>query len=199
MSLPLVIADGAGKGYSAQVGSDLRLRTSATTRTASENATIEGDSYNLNTGIVTLTNTADTPVMYVKNNEDRNLHIQTIVVILGASASGTGESKITIISNPTVGTIITSTPTDIDISVNRNFGSTNELTADAFKGAIGDTMTDGDDYIQSLISAGSRVAFNIDTLIPKGKTIGVKIQPPASNTSMAIEVAFVCRLETNNG
>lgn len=192
--MEFLIEDGHGKGYKAQVDSELRLRVFATTRSAAENATFDGDSYNLNTGIVTLTNTADTPVMYLKNNEDRNLHIQTIVVILGASASGTGESKITVISNPTTGTTI-SNANDIDINANRNFGSSNELAALAYKGAIGETITDGTNYIQSLISAGSRVAFNIDTIIPKGKSIGIKIQPPASNTSMATEVAFVCRLE----
>ncbi len=198
MTMPFVIHDGHGKGFSAQVDSELRLRVFATTRSAAENATFDGDSYNLNTGIVNLTNTADTPVLYLKNNENRNLHIQTIVIILGTSTNGSGDCQVTVIRNPTGGTIITDTPTDIAISENRNFGSSNELAADQFVGAIGDTLTGGADYIPTIMQTPDRLPLDIDTIIPKGKTIGIKIQPPAGNTDMDVIVEFVCRLENGD-
>ena len=147
--MPFQIAGGNGGTYTAHVNSDGKLEVAAITREEDAQATLEGDSYNVNTGIIDLTDAVDTPVLYLKNNETRGLHVKAIAVGIEYDTSGsTAEiEKVTIIRNPTTGTIITSTPTNVDIKVNRNFGSTNILTADAYKGATGHTMTNGDDYL----------------------------------------------------
>lgn len=192
------IRDGQGGKYLAGVDSKNRLRTRALTTTESENALKEGRAYNLNTGVLTLTDDVDTPVMYVKNNESSELHIKAIAVGLGASDGTAGEPvKITIIRNPTAGTIISS-PTNVDINSNRNYGSSDTFDADAYKGATGDTMTDGDDHIIFFQNESGRLFASIDEYLPKGTTIGIKIEAPSGNTSMECYTALVCHLENGD-
>lgn len=190
------IDSGTGNCQSAKVDNENKLHTRAVTETELTHSVIEGDGYNINTGIITLTNDTDTPILYLKNNELRPLHITAIIVGLNFSTGGsaTDMGLITLVRNPTAGTIV-SGATDADISANRHFGSTNTLTADAYKGATGDTMTDGTDYIYSYQNDGGRLFLGLDEHLPKGASIGVKLQAPSGNTSMACYVAVVCHLQ----
>ena len=82
------IRDGAGTGYLAKVNANQRMYTSAVTRADNVDATKRGDSYNINTGMITLTNATESAVAYVKNNETQDLHITAIAVGLGPSPAG---------------------------------------------------------------------------------------------------------------
>jgi hypothetical protein len=193
------LTDGAGKGYLGKIGSDNRLYTSSVIRTQIQQATIEGNTYNVNTGTITLSGTTRSGVLYIKNNESRDLHIDTIVVILGPSTGGasTDTTFIEFVRNPTTGTLI-SGASEVDMNQNRNFGSSNTLTVDAYKGAHGNTITDGTNIIESLVSPGSRAVFSIDLLLPQGSSLGVAYTAPASNTNMEVQCAAICRLEDNS-
>jgi hypothetical protein len=193
-----ILSDGAGNGKRAKVDGNNRLATRSVITSEDEAATKDGRSYNVNTGVITLTNSDDTPVMYVKNNEVQDLHITAIAVGFGASTGGSGMNKVTVLRNPTAGTIIDSTPTNVDISSNRNYGSALTITADAYKGATGDTMTDGEDHLILFQGASGRLFATIDELIPQGKSIGIKIDPLAGNTSMDVYAALICHLEDPN-
>ena len=191
------IEDGSGSSYLAKVDSKKRLYTKSVSIGENLEATKTGDSFNINTGVITLTDSVDTPVAYLKNNETKSLHIVAIAIGLGPSTGGSGGiPKVTVIRNPTTGTIISSTPTAVDISSNRNYGSAKALDSVlAYKGATGDTMTDGDDHLIIFQSAGSRLFATIDELLPTGSSIGVKVDPQPSNTSMDVYCAFICHLE----
>jgi hypothetical protein len=194
------VQDGTGRGYHAKVDANFRLHTQAVTDTAEQAANREGDAYNINTGVITLTNATETPVLYVKNNEVRDLHIRAIAVGVGPTTGGSGGiPKITVIRNPTAGTIITSTPTDVDINTNRNFGSSNTLTVDAYKGATGDTMTDGDDHLILFQTNSGRLFATIDEVLPTGTSIGVKFAPQSGNTSQDVYCALICYLDDDAG
>jgi hypothetical protein len=193
--MPDIIRDGKGQGYLAAVDDSNRLRVAGTSETSEKTANRLGNAYNINTGVITLTDAADTPILYLKNNEEKDLLIEAIAVGFGPSTGGssTEERQITIVRNPTTGTII-SGATAVDINSNRNYGSANSLTVDAYKGATGNTMTNGDDHIL-LYNTGTRLFATISETLPKGTTIGIKVEPPASNTSMKVYAALICHLD----
>ena len=189
------IQDGTGKGYLAKVDNDNRLYTKSIVSTEQEHESSNGLAYNINTGIITLTNATKTPVLYLKNNEEFDLIIDTVLYMTGASTGGSGNVLVEIVRNPTAGTIV-SGASDVEMNVNRNFGSTRSLSVNAYKGATGSTLTDGVKFIESILStATQRVAVSVGAvIIPKGSSIAVQITPPTGNTSMATEWAISCYL-----
>jgi len=194
-----ILEDGTGKSFKVKVDANNRLHTQSVTTPQNDQANTKGNAYNINTGIITLTNDTATPVIYLKNNEDLNYHLQFIAVALGPTTGGDSSmTQIKLIKNPTTGTII-SGATAVDIISNRNFGSSGELNVDCYKGATNLTFTDGDDYLLYFLQDDNRLFASTDTVIPNSKTVGVTIQPPAGNTSMELYVAFVgYLLDTEN-
>lgn len=188
------LIDGTGTGFRVQVNSDNQLRTFATIETEAVFRNKAGFAYNLNTGLISLTDAVDTPIMYLKNNEEGDIIIEAVVIGAFNSTNGSSTADVytTFIRNPTTGTIITSTPTNVDMNSNRNYSSTNTLTADVFKGATGDTMTDGNDHILVRLSTNSRTFVSINEVMPKGTSFGVKFKPPTSNTAMNVYAAIIC-------
>ena len=191
----MIIQD-AATGKTARVNQDNTLSTHSITISEAEHASDLGQSYNINSGLITLTSAAESGVLYYKNNEDVNVHIDSIVVILGPSTGGaaTDTTHIRIYSNPTTGTLI-SNAVDAEIVQNRNIGATSALASVVYKGATGNTITDGAPLIESLVNPASRVAFNIDITVPKCKAIGISLEPNDSNTSMKVMAALVCHIE----
>ena len=190
--MPNVIKSGEN-GNTAKVTSDGLLQTYATNRDSFTQVNLDGDAYNINTGFITLTNAADTPVLYLKNNETRDFLVTAIAVGVKDSTGGTDLAAITIIRNPTVGTIV-SNASAVAINTNRNFGSNKVLTADVYKGATGSTMTDGEDHILVVQPDSGRFYASFDEVLPKGTSIGIKIAPPANNTSMIVYAAIIGHL-----
>lgn len=190
------IESGSGNGREAKVGNENRLYVDAKTIPERLISTKDGDGYNLNTGIVSIS--ATTGMMYVKNNEDKDLVIETLIVGTGAgSYNTTGEVQIQITRNPTTGTTIDNT-TAIAQNANRNFGSSNTLSATAYKaGASGDTITNGDDIILiGAPNAQARTAASIDLVLQKGNSIGIEVNPNLASGSVNCYVALVVHLLT---
>jgi hypothetical protein len=182
--MPDTIRDGTGDGYLAKVNANQRLYVSAVVLDENLAATKDGRSYNINTGEITLTDDNETPV-------------SAIAVGLGPTTGGTGGIPvITVVRNPTAGTITSGS--DVDINSNRNYGSSNTLTATAKKGATGLTMTGGVDHLLFYQGTSGRLFATIDELLPGGSSIGVKITPQGSNTSMSVYCAIICHVEDVN-
>lgn len=186
------ILDGTGSGKRAKVDENNRLQVFCVSETLNLEAARSGESYNINTGAITLTSANKSAVLYIKNNEDKQFIINEIIVILGASTGGTGDLTVELIRNPTLGTIV-SGAVDADIISNRDFGSSKVLVADVFKGAEGNTITDGTNFGDTTRSSASTVVtFDADVVVlPKGTSIGVNVTPQSSNTSMSVKVAVV--------
>ena len=103
-------------------------------------------------------------------------------------------ARITVVRNPTAGTIVDNA-TAVAINQNRNFGSNATLSADVYKGATGNTMTGGNDYLLLYQGLSSRLFATISTDLPRGSSIGIKIDPQtSSNTSLAVYAALICYL-----
>jgi hypothetical protein len=79
----------------------------------------------------------------------------------------------------------------VGISSNRNFGSSNTLTVDAYKGTEGATFTDGTKAVSTIFaSTGIRAAIDIGEIaLPKGASLGVEVTPPTGNTSLTLQIA----------
>ena len=191
----MIIQD-AATGKTARVNQDNTLAAHSITISEAEHATDLAQSYNVNSGLITLTSAAESGVLYFKSNEDVAIHIDSVIIILGPSTGGvtTDTTQVRVYSNPTTGTLI-STALAADTVQNRNVGASSTLEADTYKGATGNTITDGDILLESLVSPGSRAVFNIDMTIPKGKAIAISYEPNDSNTSMKCMAAFACHIE----
>ncbi len=194
------IKDGTGQGYLAGVDETNRIQTRSVSKSEDKEATENGDSFNINSGLITLTSDGESGVLYLKNNDTEKIHVTAIVAILGPSTDGssTDTTRVRIYKNPTTGTLI-SGATAVDTNSNRNFSSSKTLTVDAYKGAEGSTITDGIVHIESLINPGSRVFFGIDEFLDKGNSIAVSYEPNDSNTSMKCMAAILCHKEIFNG
>ena len=197
MAGSIEIEDGTGKGLRVKVDGSNRMRVNAVNRPVEAQANLDEDAFNINTKSITLTSADESAVIYVKNNEDRDLVISAIAVGVGPSTNGvaTDIPDITIIRNPTAGTIV-SNAVALNINSNRNFGSPKLLTIDAFKGVEGDTLTDGTDHLFFFQNEDNRLFAPIDEVLPKGSSIGAKINPVASNSNMRIYVALICHLRS---
>lgn len=194
-----VIKDGTGTGNTASVNSDNRLLTSAIQQSAAQDASRKGDAYNINTGDVTLTSSNESAVLYVKNNEEQDLIITTVIFLIGASTGGTGDLLASVFANPSAGTII-SGAADAEMKANKNFGSNQVLAADVFKGAEGNTQTGSTVAFRSRLD-GSSKQYTIgtgDIILPKGSTLAITIVPQASNTSTTLQVALATYLRNAN-
>jgi len=182
---------GSDGGFKAKVGVDGKLAVRGVEESEALDANKAGEAYNINTGIISLTDAVETPVLYFKNNEANDFIIEAVVIAIWDSAAGDGADMVaTFIRNPTAGTIVTS-ENNVSIVSNRNYGSSNSLTADAYVGATGSTMTDGDDHILVRVTESSRNFIAINEVLPKGTSFGVKLTPPTSNNAMNCYVAIV--------
>jgi len=186
------IQDGTGKGFSGKIGSDNRFWTDSVIKTKSQDGSLNGRSYNINTGSVTLTSANKSALLYVVNNGTADLVIETLFYLIGNSTGGSGNVIITVLRNPTAGTIISGASNCEMAGINRNFGSNNTLTASMYKGAEASTFTDGTKVIESIFNqAATRAAIDVGYIVlKKGNSIGIDITPATGNTSLNVEFAM---------
>lgn len=190
------ILDGTGDDNRARVDSRNRLFTDSISRSQLEYAILVGDGYNVSTGSITLTTDSESAVGYFKYNGNDTLVIKEILVIIGDSTGGSGSSLITLVKNPDSGTIV-SNAVNVSAASNRNFASFNQLEADAYKGAEGDTLLNGETFAVTSRGVSSEVvAFDAAPIVLKrGNSIGVKFTPPSGSTSQNIVVAGTIYVE----
>ena len=165
------------------------LKTHSVSESIVEDAAGAGNSFNINTGIISLTSASTSAMLYFKNNGEEQIHISTIGFLLGNSTGGTGDLVCDVVKNPTAGTIV-SGATDVDINQNKNAGSSKVLTVNAYKGAEALTVTGGEAWYTSLLPGAGRgyvIATGTLVLTP-GSSIGVSITPQTSNTAMSAQV-----------
>jgi hypothetical protein len=182
------IKDGTGQGYLAEVSSDNKLRVRSITETAIEHATELGNAYNINTGEITIS--ADSAILYFKNNEEEDFFVDAVALGI-TDGTQSDIQKVTVIKNPTAGTII-SGATDVDMNVNRNFGSSKTLSDSlAYKGASGNTFTDGDDTALFYQSDNGRLFATVGFLLPKGSSVGIELDVNLSSGSVTVYGAII--------
>lgn len=186
-------------GVSAAVTEDRHLEVNSRTTSSTDSEALEGNSYNFNTGAVTLTGASEANgLAYLKNtSSDGSIYVITaFFYIFGASTGGTGDGLVEILRNPTTGTTITSTPTT-QTPINRNFGSGKTLVGDFYKsGASGDTITDGTVAIETIASSGRVVVTVGAVVLNPGDSVGVRYTTQAGNTSQDVMIAVALYKQT---
>lgn len=197
------IQDGTGSGKRVKVDPNNQLHTTSITRSNTQDATIKGNSYNINTGDIGLTSTTESAVLYFKSDEspvngETAFVVDAIAIGIDSLGTTSGMAKITILKNPTAGTIVTNAVA-VDMNENRNFGSSENLDSLVYKGVEGDTFTNGTDIAQFYQSAGSRGFYTLDFDLPKGSSIGVKIDTQTSSGTTNVYAAIIGhRVDGNN-
>lgn len=194
------IEDGTGDGTGLKINKLHEVLTRSVVESEAESATDIGNSYNINSGIVALTGTADSAMLYLKNDEDSVLVIEAIAVGIGTmSATITDSALVTLIRNPTTGTIISDSNVASAIA-NRNFGSSNTLKSTTLAysaSATGKTFTDGDDAAFFYTNGNQRLFAAIDFELAKGSSIGLKIDLGTSGGAN-VYAALIVHLKDDN-
>jgi len=137
-------ATSSGDGQGAKVDKN-RLFVNSVAITAKEDLAEKGEGFIVNTGIIALTSANESAVFFMKNNSEFTLILSNILVDLGLSTGGAGDLLAEVIKNPLTGTIVDNA-INVTILQNKNASSPNGFTDTellAFKGAEGDTITDG--------------------------------------------------------
>lgn len=189
--MSVTVKDGTGTGKLAKVGGDNRLHTESVTAAESLQAAKESDAYNINTGLISIT--GDATLVYVKNNEDKDLIIEAIALGSFEGITHSDDPYITIVRNPTGGDLILDA-TAVSMNQNRNFGSANTLSVDAYKGKVSGTLTGGNDLAILQATPGSRSYYTINLVLEKGSSMGVKLTANASSGSANWYAALICYL-----
>ena len=187
----MIIENGAGDGTKARVftGSN-RLAVQSVTRSALGDSIDRAATWNVGTGPITLTTATQSAVMYLKNNGAVTIEIDLYVLLTGPSTGGTGRALISVVRNPTGGTIVTGA-LPVSDKVQMNFGSNAQPSATIYKGAEGNTLTGFDSEFRSQMGVGpDRLLLPVITQLTEGSSIGVRYTPPAGNTSQSIEVVM---------
>ena len=202
--MPETIKDGTGTGEELRVDKNHQLHTFAVTEGLEASANRLGDEFNLNTGIIAYTGSSDSSLIYFKNDEspvngESGYFISGIVVGMGIrSTSVTDYGVLTIIRNPDAGDII-SDATDVSFNSNSNFGSNRVLSSTTlvYKGKNGGTISGGTTHGIAFIGEG-RNAIPLNMSIPKGSSIGLKIDINTSGGCNVYAALIGYRIDGNN-
>lgn len=193
--MSIIIKDGTGTGHTAKVNKKGRIFTN-TIQISDETAKAEdGDAYLVDSGDMTLTTDSESAVFYLKNNEERDLVVSRLAIALGFTTGGapTGLVIAKVLRNPIVGTIVSDA---VKSSIgNKNFGSSNTLSVDAFSGGEGKTLTGGTVLVSNRAPAPSLGILETPIVIPRGSSIGISIVPSTGNTSMLVATAIDVHLD----
>jgi len=177
-------------GNTAEVDSDNKLQTRAVTVSASTFAAMNGDLYNVNSGVITLTSDSPSALLYMLNTNSETWVFSRVFYNAEVSTGGSGGWLAEVIANPTTGTLI-SAGTAIT-PYNLNFSNAKALTSTTLKGAEASTVTNGVTRVSTIVPAsGTRVLLAFDSIVLEpGSSIAVRVTPPTGNTSMDIQVGF---------
>ena len=187
----MIIRD-PSSGVGQEVSADGHAHVMARTQPFGVQEALAGWAFSANTGTVTLTNAAtDNAVLYCKNSGATSLVFEVFVYLLGASTGGTGSGNVTIIRNPTGGTIVSDASTLTPI--NRNFGSSNVLTGDFFKpSGSGKTLTGGTTIIETLLPTPTgRITISVGAfIVPPGSSLGINYTTQTGNSSQDVQFGY---------
>jgi len=185
-----VIKDGQS-GHTVKVDSNKRVHTQSVVETEAQHAVEVGQAYNINTGNITFS--AAGTLLYIKNNEESEIIVEAVAFGLG-SATVSDSAEIVLIRNPSLGDLVTDA-TPVDMNVNRNFGSSNTLLADVYKGKSGGTVTDGVDALLFYAKESSRVFAATTVLLKRGSSMALTIDPKLTSGSMKVYCAAVVHIK----
>lgn len=184
------LKDGTGEGFFARVDAKNRAHNGVISRTESNAAVDDGRLFLFSTLTVTLTNALITPMMYIKNEDDRDLFLDTFLITTGTSTGGTGSYTLSTHAAIDVSSTIVTEAKPM-IAANAKLSSSNTFNGDSFLGESGDTLVGGFNVTAFLAAPGEPITFNNQTAFPKGVSGLFAVTPPPGNTSMDVSLILV--------
>lgn len=149
----------------------------------------EGDAYTINSGLVPLTKVGSA-VLYFKNGEGADFFIEEISIGIGMVGTAPVDTPVvTLIRDPTGGTIVSDA---IDATkANRNINSANTLDAAtlAYVGADSGTMTGGTTLDIVYVPAQHNFSYLNPIVVQDGKALGVEIDLNATDATVILDRA----------
>lgn len=180
------IKDGTGQGFSLKVDSEGRLYNQGVSNTSIEYAVQDSRAFNVNTYFLPISSSGENALLYVKNNEDRDLIIGAwFIGTDNAAGTPTRSGLAQVYFNPTGGTLIASA--SAVTPVNRKSGDKETLDALIYKGGDGFTITgqDPNPVLYQTQGASARAFGNVYLTLPKGSSLAVTYTP---NGAQPLEV-----------
>lgn len=182
------LIDGTGSGSQARVGTDNRLQVRAVSESEVIHFTEDGEAYNFNTGLISIT--GDATLIYMKNTSNNNFVITDVAIGSFEGITHSDDPYITLVRNPTGGDLI-SDATAVSINQNRNFGSSKTASANVYKGKVGGTLTGGNSAAILQVTPGSRSIYPINFLLQKGSSIGITLTANRSSGTANYYAAII--------
>lgn len=181
------IQGGNNPNNTVHVDDEGKVQARAVSISEQSSKALVGETYNLNTGKITLTDDNETVLFTFKNtSEDKPMIATRVFVTFLASTGGSGSVEGSVQSGVSGGTILDEPLSSIK---NFNFGSSKIPGAEFRIGATGLTFTGGDKAIEFLFTSDNQrhlIAFDSVTL-PRGASMTFTLKPPTGNTSMIVE------------
>lgn len=175
------ILDGKGKGFQAQVTANNRLGVDAVTLSSEEAAIREGEGWQITSGLLTLTGSGESAILFIKNTSELDLILDRVVLVLGSSTDGDGDWEFKTLRNPTAGSIITN---ELQAGIsNSNHGSGKLPSTEAFRGVENDTLTDGTGVALPVQQTENRSTLPLGRRLTTNSSIGFVLTAPPGNTS----------------
>lgn len=186
-----LIEDGTGRGYLAEVDMTNRLRVESIGIPERIEAVNNGDAYEIGAPPVTFTGTAETGLIYVQNNDPRDLIIERWEFSSAESTGGTSGVTLLRLYKDATG-VTNSSPGG---AVNSNFGSSKALAVDVEIGnGSTSAVSGGTLFGAAYIEIAKQSLFEGPWELPRGKAIALSVTPPTGNTSMPLGVRIITHL-----
>jgi hypothetical protein len=193
------IIGGNGKSYEACVTKEGSLCTFSITESDFNHHSEDGQAFLLSSTEITLTDSTESGVLYLKNNSNFDLHFVWLQMGWQQSTDGTDGFQLKSYLNPSTGTVISDAIAGASLPLNHS--SANEFTGLVYKGDQGKTFTDGI-FFGSIYGDATKAdyrEYDIEgNILSKGQGFGFTITPPAGNSNFLITVSFRCFFKSRN-
>lgn len=180
------IEDGTGNGFKVKVDASNRISAKSITTTVQLDSSQNGDSYQIGSGVVTLTNACESPVIFFENNENFDVIITGVNV---TSNKMTSTTCCVFLAKVYSGACGICCGTSL-CAFNNNFGSSQTLCATITSGGVCSTLTGG--TLSGAFYIPVNTFFNTDLawVIPKGSSVAISATPASGNTSFPVSIVL---------
>jgi len=181
------IVGGNNPRNAVHVDDEGKIQARAVSISEQSSKSLSGDTYNINTGELILTNDTRTPLFTIKNvGEEKPMVITRFFVTFLPSSGGSGSVHASVESSVSGGTLLAEETSPL---MNFNFGSSKVPAAELRIGATGLTATGGILSLEFLFTGDNqRHLISFDAIIlPRGASATFFLTAPPGNTSMIVE------------
>ena len=186
------IKDGTGTGQLVKVDDTNRMFVRAVSESPAHEAVLSDDHYIVSSTIITLGTANKTSIIFLQNDESKDLFIDKIIVTAGASTDGTEDFfMLSGTRNPTG---MANGSGNSAIVTNSNFGTTNLLSETSEYGQDTATTTGGAVIFAANFEIKRTAFIEQRLLLETGNTVAFEITAPPSNTNLQVAIGLNCHL-----